>query len=138
MCSVPSGAIRGSVLLLKDASTGNRTSNLLFTKRLLYLLYHCRPAHHTHTHTHTHTNCTSRAYVCFLSLSLYDCVSPEWLLKRLSFNFKLLHSALVTKSCASFADEPEEILWFTPDKVLLCYCNTCVCVCDRCQWRSVL
>ena len=30
-------------LALKDASTGNRTSNLLITKRLLYLLYHCRP-----------------------------------------------------------------------------------------------
>ena len=29
--------------MLKDASTGNRTSNLLITKRLLYLLYHCRP-----------------------------------------------------------------------------------------------
>ena len=29
--------------MLKDASTGNRTSNLLITNRLLYLLYHCRP-----------------------------------------------------------------------------------------------
>ena len=28
-------------VLLKHASTGNRTGNLLITKRLLYLLYHC-------------------------------------------------------------------------------------------------
>src|SRR4029434_130019 len=34
---------QGFSVLLKDASTGNRTSNLLITKRLLYLLYHCRP-----------------------------------------------------------------------------------------------
>src|SRR4029434_8539992 len=26
--------------------SGNRTSNLLITKRLLYLLYHCRPLYH--------------------------------------------------------------------------------------------
>src|SRR4029434_166328 len=38
-----SGAIRGFSVLLKDASTGNLTNNLLITKRLLYLLYHCRP-----------------------------------------------------------------------------------------------
>ena len=34
---------QGFSVLLKDTSTGNRTSNLLITKRLLYLLYHCRP-----------------------------------------------------------------------------------------------
>ena len=33
---------QGFSVLLKDASTGNLTSNLLITKRLLYLLYHCR------------------------------------------------------------------------------------------------
>src|SRR4029434_3712687 len=33
----------GFSVLLKDASTGNRTSNLLITKRLLYPLYHYRP-----------------------------------------------------------------------------------------------
>ena len=42
MAHCTSGAIRFSALL-KDTSTGNRTSNLLITKRLLYLLYHCRP-----------------------------------------------------------------------------------------------
>src|SRR4029434_5872886 len=42
MAHCTSGAIRGFSVLLKDASTGNRTSNLLITKRLLYLLYHCR------------------------------------------------------------------------------------------------
>src|SRR4029434_2450656 len=43
-------------VLLKDASPGNRTSNLLITKRLLYFLYHCRPfCTHTHTDTHRHT-----------------------------------------------------------------------------------
>src|SRR4029434_9459752 len=30
-------------VLLKDASTVNRTSNLLVTKQFLYLLYHCLP-----------------------------------------------------------------------------------------------
>src|SRR4029434_5690510 len=43
MAHCTSGAIRGFSVLLKDTSTGNRTSNLLITKRLLYLLYHCRP-----------------------------------------------------------------------------------------------
>src|SRR4029434_2353074 len=33
----------GFSALLKVTSTGNRTSNLLITKRLLYLLHHCRP-----------------------------------------------------------------------------------------------
>src|SRR4029434_5430203 len=42
MAHCTSGAIRGSALL-KDTSTGNRTSNLLITKRLLHPLYHCRP-----------------------------------------------------------------------------------------------
>src|SRR4029434_8423657 len=35
----------GFSALLKDTSTGNRTSNLLITKRPLYLLYHCRPSY---------------------------------------------------------------------------------------------
>ena len=34
------------VQCLIDASTGNRTSNLLITKQLLYLLYHCRHCFH--------------------------------------------------------------------------------------------
>src|SRR4029434_4218327 len=34
----------GFSVLLKDTSTGSRTSNLLITNRLLYLLYHCRPS----------------------------------------------------------------------------------------------
>src|SRR4029434_8635856 len=42
MAHCTSGANSGFSVLLKDASTGNRTSNLLITKRLLYLLYHCR------------------------------------------------------------------------------------------------
>ena len=46
MAHCTSGAIRSSVLL-KDAPTGNRTSNLLITNRLLYLLYHCRPTQHS-------------------------------------------------------------------------------------------
>src|SRR4029434_5663492 len=45
---------QGFSVLLKDAPTGNRTSTLLITNRLLYLLCHCR-TQHTHTHTHTHT-----------------------------------------------------------------------------------
>ena len=32
----------GFSVLLKDTSTGNRTSNLVITKRVLYLVYHCR------------------------------------------------------------------------------------------------
>src|SRR4029434_4851129 len=43
MAHCTSGAIRAFSDLIKDASTGNRISNLLITKRLLYLLYHCRP-----------------------------------------------------------------------------------------------
>src|SRR4029434_715868 len=49
MAHCTSGAIRGFSVLLKDASTGNRTSNLQITKRLLYHcttvapMYHCRP-----------------------------------------------------------------------------------------------
>src|SRR4029434_11019061 len=43
MAHCTSGANSGFSVLLKDASTGNRTSNLLITKRLLYFLYHCRP-----------------------------------------------------------------------------------------------
>src|SRR4029434_10098768 len=49
MAHCTSGSIRGFSALLKDTSTGNRTSNLLLTKRLLYLLYHCRPSVHTST-----------------------------------------------------------------------------------------
>src|SRR4029434_8179704 len=44
MAHCTSGAIRGSVSCLR---TGNRTSTLLITKRLLYLLYHCRSGHMT-------------------------------------------------------------------------------------------
>ena len=51
MAHCTSGAIRGSVSCSRTLSTGNRTSNLLITNRLLYLLYHCRPPTHTKGHT---------------------------------------------------------------------------------------
>src|SRR4029434_6942849 len=41
----------GFSVLLKDASTGNRTSNLAITKRLLYLLYHCQRPHGSSAHS---------------------------------------------------------------------------------------
>src|SRR4029434_7372877 len=43
MAHCTSGAIRGSVSCSRTLRQYNRTSNLLITKRLLYLLYHCRP-----------------------------------------------------------------------------------------------
>ena len=58
MAHCTSGAIKGFSVLLKDASTGNRTSNLLITNRLLYLLRHCRPPlfpHRSHVRPYRHT-----------------------------------------------------------------------------------
>src|SRR4029434_9870823 len=56
---------QGFSVLLKDASTGNRTSNLLITRRLLSLLYHCLP-HTCNVWTYMLLNQVNStyAYVC--------------------------------------------------------------------------
>src|SRR4029434_11077536 len=52
MAHCTSAAIRGSVSCSRTLPTGNRTGNLLITKRLLYLLYHCRPKYNGLFHIH--------------------------------------------------------------------------------------
>src|SRR4029434_11032032 len=57
MAHCTSGAIRGSVSCSRTLQQG--ISNLLITKQLLYLQYHCRP-HPTATTT---TNCSSLKFL---------------------------------------------------------------------------
>src|SRR4029434_7677375 len=67
MAHCTSGAIRGSVSCSRTLRQGIELIDLLITKRLLYLLYHCRPPYtharsrtlthlltHLHLHTYTH------------------------------------------------------------------------------------
>src|SRR4029434_6299614 len=78
MAHCTSGANSGFSVLLKDASTGNRTSNLLLTKLLLYLLYHCRPSEYMCVCLCVCVNicvcvCVSKC-VCVLCLCVCMCV----------------------------------------------------------------
>src|SRR4029434_1744460 len=57
MAHCTSGAIRGSVSCSRTLRQGMELENLLITKRLLYLLYHCRPHCTTVAPDHYNVKC---------------------------------------------------------------------------------